>query len=84
MDYLCVANTHLFWNPEYAHVKLAQAHALLEEAKMFLGEMKKKFSLTKIPLIICGDFNSLPQSEVYNLFTTGEASVQRPKRKNLV
>lgn len=32
---LCVANTHLFWDPEYADVKLWQTHMLVKELEKF-------------------------------------------------
>jgi CCR4-NOT transcription complex subunit 6 len=63
---LCVANTHIFWDPEYPDVKLWQALSLCQELE--------KFGLNRtrnIPLILCGDFNSTPDSPVYHLLEKG-------------
>ncbi|KAA0157563.1 hypothetical protein FNF29_00139 [Cafeteria roenbergensis] len=58
---LCVANTHLFWDPEYEDVKLWQTHKLL-------GELEKSMSgQHACPIILCGDFNSEPTSPVHQL-----------------
>ena len=52
-----VGTTHLFWDPAQADVKLLQARIVLNELESM-----------KIPtMILCGDFNSLPGSEVYQL-----------------
>lgn len=32
---VCIANTHLFWNPAYPHLKFQQAKYLLEKIKEF-------------------------------------------------
>eukprot|EP01083_Nonionella_stella_P090701 253415_1 len=60
---LCVANTHIFWDPAYADVKLWQTWILLQELqKMVLGR--------DLPLVICGDFNSTSDSAVYEMLST--------------
>ena len=59
----CLCNTHIFWDPEYADVKLWQSAMLLKELEKFnVGR--------KLPLILCGDFNSLPDSSVYVVIST--------------
>jgi mRNA deadenylase 3'-5' endonuclease subunit Ccr4 len=59
----CVANTHLFWDPEYGDVKLWQTHKLL-------GELEKSITMPhNYPLILCGDFNSEAASAVYALLS---------------
>jgi CCR4-NOT transcription complex subunit 6 len=55
---ICVSNTHIFWDPEYPDVKLWQTHTLIKELE--------KFTRTRqLPLVLCGDFNSTPESSVY-------------------
>jgi mRNA deadenylase 3'-5' endonuclease subunit Ccr4 len=75
-DYLCVVNTHLFWNPIYPEIKTAQCSYLLEKTKLFLrsnfGQLYEQ-----CPIVFCGDFNSKPNSEVYSLLTQGKTSVKR-------
>ena len=57
---LCVANTHLFWNPKMEYIKLSQAQMYLRHAADFAAGR---------PLVVCGDMNSMPGSDCFNLFT---------------
>lgn len=59
----CVANTHIYWDPEFDDVKLWQTWMLLQE-------LEKLLARRSLPLILCGDFNSLVESSVYELLTT--------------
>jgi len=69
---VCVSNTHIFWDPEFADVKLWQTWVLCQELS--------KLVLTRnLPLILCGDFNSVPTSSVYKLL-----SMQRLPSNNFV
>jgi len=70
-DYVCVANTHIYWDPEKSDVKLFQVYALLHHLETL--------ALT-CPLIVAGDFNSEPDSAVYELLSTGMVS---PNHKDL-
>lgn len=70
----CLCNTHIFWDPEYADVKLWQSAMLLKELEKFnVGR--------KLPLILCGDFNSLPDSSVYEFLSTGQVRAIHPDLK---
>ncbi|QPG76543.1 hypothetical protein FOA43_003932 [Brettanomyces nanus] len=67
-----VANTHLHWDPEYNDVKTMQVAVLLDE----LQGMVRKYSpsredINKLPMVICGDFNSQRDSAVYQLISQG-------------
>lgn len=66
---LIVANTHLFWDPELTDVKLFQVDAFLQELEM----MSQRVG-ADTPVIIGGDFNSEPNSSVYELMSTGACS----------
>ena len=68
-----MANTHLFWDPEFVDVKLWQSYTLIKELESFLQPRG-------LPLVLCGDFNSLPDSAVYELFSTG---CVHPQHKHL-
>ncbi len=37
---ICVANTHLFWDPEYADVKLWQTFMLVKELEKFTLQVR--------------------------------------------
>eukprot|EP00475_Leptophrys_vorax_P005145 TRINITY_DN1309_c0_g1_i1.p1 TRINITY_DN1309_c0_g1~~TRINITY_DN1309_c0_g1_i1.p1 ORF type:complete len:652 (-),score=171.69 TRINITY_DN1309_c0_g1_i1:995-2950(-) len=62
---LCIANTHIFWDPEYSDVKLWQTLVLCQE-------LEKLVLSRNLPLIICGDFNSTPTSAVYQFLRDGQ------------
>ena len=67
---VCVANTHIFWDPDQTDVKLFQVDTFLQEAEEFI-------SARNIPLIVAGDFNSMPDSSIYELIVHNEVSGQR-------
>ncbi|GAA0187464.1 mRNA polyadenylation factor [Lithospermum erythrorhizon] len=68
--HLIVANTHIFWDPTWADVKLAQAKYLLSRLAQF------KTTVTEIvgcvpSIIVAGDFNSVPGDQVYKYLVSG-------------
>ena len=86
---LIVANVHIHWNPEFRDVKLVQVAILMDEIekiskrfstlppKLDVNSGKKGpiyTDMNKIPLIICGDFNSVPLSGVYEFLSKGSVS----------
>ena len=62
---VCISNTHIFWDPEFADVKLWQTWTLASELDRFT-------SSRGLPLILCGDFNSEPDSSVRVVVLRGE------------
>lgn len=76
-SYVCVLNTHLYWNPQCEEVKLAQLHYLLHFCDLFLRKNKIKQYNQEFdcPKILCGDFNSLPKSKVYDFATTKTSDI---------
>ena len=67
-----VANAHLHWDPEFKDVKLVQTAVLLEDiAKLAKEWSSKEGGDGRIPTFICGDFNSTPDSGVYELMSNG-------------
>ncbi len=56
---LYVANTHLYWSPQYNDVKLFHTKVL--------WELLAQFSDAGAAVVLCGDFNSTPQSAVCQL-----------------
>ncbi|KAK7309468.1 hypothetical protein RJT34_06221 [Clitoria ternatea] len=70
---LIVANTHLYWDPEWADVKLAQAKYLLSRLAKFKKLVSDRYEC--IPeVIVAGDFNSTPGDMVYRYLVSGSAS----------
>lgn len=68
---ICVANTHMYWDPEFAEVKLWQTWVLCQE-------LQKLVLPRDLPLILCGDFNSEPDSSVYELLSTERLRADHP------
>jgi mRNA deadenylase 3'-5' endonuclease subunit Ccr4 len=54
-----IANTHLYWNPERADIKVLQTAACANAIDRFITEIGCT-STNKPPVILCGDFNSFP------------------------
>ncbi|KAG2304159.1 hypothetical protein Bca52824_032810 [Brassica carinata] len=65
-----VANTHLYWDPELADVKLAQAKYLLSRLAQFKKLISDEFECTP-SLLLSGDFNSIPGDKVYCYLVSG-------------
>lgn len=93
LDYkrlLCVATTHLLFNPKAGDVKLAQVAILLAE----LHRMCQGPDGSLCASVVCGDFNCLPNSPLQLLITNSElqyeglcaaeiAGYSRRKNRNL-
>ncbi|KAI4307386.1 hypothetical protein L6164_030585 [Bauhinia variegata] len=61
---VCVVNTHICSSPELPDVKLFQVVTLISELEKILP--------SEIPLLICGDFNSVPQSDPHTYIVTSK------------
>ncbi|PKI83157.1 poly(A)-specific ribonuclease [Malassezia vespertilionis] len=84
---LVVANAHMHWDPQFRDVKLVQAAVLMEQLEQAGHRFAKIPSHVKpsettppkytsglqIPTVICGDFNSTPDSGVYEFLSKGSA-----------
>lgn len=111
---MIVVNAHIFWNPEFADVKLIQVAIMMEA----VAAMAKKYSRwpaskgsessvqarqdddesaetnpeqptgtassggSSVPLLLCGDFNSTPDSGVYELLSSGHVAPDHPELGN--
>jgi CCR4-NOT transcription complex subunit 6 len=89
---LIVANAHVFWDPEFSDVKLVQVSLLVHELESIADRFAKLPPMqrpdgtrlvsyedgSKIPLLLCGDFNSSPDSGVYQLLSTGSVPGEHP------
>jgi len=69
---LCVANTHINSNPDLKDVKLWQVHTLLKG-------LEKIACSADIPMLVCGDFNSIPGSAPHVLLATGRVEPSHPE-----
>lgn len=64
---LIVANAHMHWDPEYSDVKLIQTMMFVSELKNILEKASSRpgsptADPNSIPLVLCADLNSLPDS----------------------
>eukprot|EP00466_Bigelowiella_natans_P020972 jgi/Bigna1/71892/fgenesh1_pg.17_\ len=59
-------STHLYWNPKEPHVKALQAYLLSKAVNDFIE--RNGLDASKTPLAIAGDFNSLPNKTVADIY----------------
>ncbi|KAJ3086107.1 Protein angel 2 [Quaeritorhiza haematococci] len=71
---LCVATTHLVFNPKRGDIKMAQFRCL---ARVLEQTTRKYAKNVSIPVIICGDFNLTPTSFIYRFIRSGEADTSQ-------
>ncbi|XP_063775131.1 protein angel homolog 2 isoform X2 [Pseudophryne corroboree] len=64
---VCVANTHLLYNPRRGDIKLAQLAILLAE----ITEVARMQDGNFCPIVLCGDFNSVPGSPLHRFIKEG-------------
>lgn len=67
---ICVANTHLLFNPRRGDIKLAQLAIVFAEIDLMIKKCSSEGRRCEV--ILCGDFNSLPNSPLWNFITTGQ------------
>ncbi|XP_072962728.1 carbon catabolite repressor protein 4 homolog 4 isoform X2 [Typha angustifolia] len=70
---IVVANTHIYWDPDWADVKLAQAKYLVSRLSQFKALVSVKFNCTP-SVIVAGDFNSTPGDEVYKYLLSANSN----------
>ncbi|XP_009894049.1 PREDICTED: 2',5'-phosphodiesterase 12 [Charadrius vociferus] len=63
---ICVANTHLYWHPKGGNIRLIQTAVALSHIKHVACDL-----YPSIPIIFCGDFNSIPSSGTYSFISSG-------------
>lgn len=76
---LLVCTAHIHWDPEFCDVKLIQTMMLGNELRSILEEsaatLRANDNVTvdanAIQLVLCGDFNSLPDSGVIEFLSSG-------------
>ncbi|KAG5853400.1 hypothetical protein ANANG_G00072890 [Anguilla anguilla] len=83
---LLVANAHMHWDPEYSDVKLVQTMMFLSEVKSIVDKATRSLKLSSIsgetnaiPLVLCADLNSLPDSGVVEYLSTAGWTAHKDK-----
>ena len=69
-----LVNTHIFWNPKTEWIKYGQLHTITK----FIENNYHK----QLPTLICGDFNSTPDSNVLKLIYRREPLVGNDSEDN--
>lgn len=74
---IVVCNTHMHWDPEFSDVKMIQTFLLTTELDRVIRQMGRK--PTDVPVILCGDYNSLPSSGVTEFVKEGKVELNHPE-----
>jgi len=87
---LLVCTAHIHWDPEFCDVKLVQTMMLMHELRLIADEFnppgissKNIQPNDKVHLLLCGDFNSLPESGVIEFLSASRISAKHPDFKDL-
>ncbi|XP_056686394.1 carbon catabolite repressor protein 4 homolog 5 isoform X2 [Spinacia oleracea] len=74
---LVVGNIHVLFNPNRGDIKLGQIRLFLEKAHRLSEEWGG------IPVVLGGDFNSVPQSAMYQYISSAKLDVLQQDRKRI-
>lgn len=74
---IVVGNIHVLYNPKRGDVKLGQIRLFLEKAYGLSQEWGC------IPVVITGDFNSLPQSALYQFVASSKLNILQHDRRHI-
>jgi len=77
-ELILLANTHLYWNPAHADVKLAQISYFTDRIHQFITE-----SNINPKIILGGDLNSIPGSDVVKFLKEGSVSYDQNEDKDI-
>lgn len=87
---ILVATCHVHWDPEFSDVKLIQTMMLMHELRNIIQDTQTSLrpgsqapDCNSIPLILCGDLNSLPESGVVEYLTSGRVSASHEDFKEI-
>lgn len=86
---ILVCTAHIHWDPEFCDVKLIQTMMLCNELKTILEDLNHnarpphKYDASNVQLLLCGDFNSLPDSGVIEFLSSGRVSNDHQDFKEL-
>jgi protein angel len=72
---ICVANTHLLFNPRRGDVKLAQLMTLFAEIDQLAFRPDPMRGSSYHPVLFCGDLNMEPFSRLYEFISEGSLNI---------
>ncbi|XP_030493648.1 carbon catabolite repressor protein 4 homolog 5-like [Cannabis sativa] len=65
-----IGNIHVLFNPKRGDIKLGQVRLLIEKA----SKLSREWGC--IPVILCGDLNSIPQSPIYQFLASSKLDIR--------
>ncbi|PON94493.1 Endonuclease/exonuclease/phosphatase [Trema orientale] len=74
---LVIGNIHVLFNPNRGDIKLGQVRLLLEKA------YKLSQDWGRIPVLLCGDLNSIPQSPIYQFLASSKLDIRLYDRRKI-
>ncbi|KAG7816444.1 hypothetical protein KL919_004317 [Ogataea angusta] len=85
-----VTNTHLYWSPEFPDVKVLQAYLLVRLLKRTMrnhykvndNQLSEIMRQGQASVLLVGDFNSTPDSMVYEFLQNGSLNIAKDTRFN--
>ncbi|KAG7876294.1 hypothetical protein KL938_004685 [Ogataea parapolymorpha] len=85
-----VTNTHLYWSPEFPDVKLLQTYLLVRLLRRTMRnyykvndhQLKEIMRMGEASVLLVGDFNSTPDSMVYEFLQNGSLNIAKDTRFN--
>ncbi|CAK1541306.1 unnamed protein product [Leptosia nina] len=84
---ILVCTAHIHWDPEFCDVKLIQTMMLSNELRSILEDSARTLRVSgqkdNVQLLLCGDFNSLPDSGVVEFLSSGRVSADHRDFKAL-
>lgn len=73
---LVVSNIHVLFNPKRGDIKLGQIRVLMDT-------ITKATRGGKVPVVMCGDYNSAPYSGLYDFVSSGRLDILERDRRNI-
>ncbi|XP_033228631.1 2',5'-phosphodiesterase 12 [Belonocnema kinseyi] len=69
-EILVVGNTHLYFHPNADHIRLLQGFYVVTYISDVARRTKEEHPDCNVSIILCGDFNSVPECGIYRLMTS--------------
>ena len=87
-QHILVCSAHIHWDPEFCDVKLIQSMMLMKQLRQIMENFghsfrpgHKKAGPESVQLLLCADFNSLPESGVIEFIKNGRVPINHPDLK---
>ncbi|XP_011158190.3 2',5'-phosphodiesterase 12 isoform X1 [Solenopsis invicta] len=68
-EILLIGNTHLYFKPDADHIRLLQGYYAVTYIHDVAKRIQEENSECNVSVILCGDFNSVPECGIYQLMT---------------